>query len=115
MARRWFRGAAAAAAIGLVVGGSTVAWGASTVRMKDGAASSENFFRPRTLRVERGTRVVWRNSGARPHTTTSNSGLWDSETLQPGESFRRRFRKAGTFRYHCEIHSGMTGKIVVRA
>ncbi len=114
MSGRWLRGAAALA-IGVVLSGSTVASGAATVRMKDGAGADDNFFRPRRLVVDKGTRVVWRNSGARPHTTTSNRGLWDSGTLQPGETFPRRFRKVGTFRYHCEIHDGMTGKIVVVA
>jgi plastocyanin len=114
MPRPWLRGAAAAIGLALMMSG--VASGAtSTVRMRDGAGASDNFFRPRTLRVEKGTRVVWRNRGARPHTSTSNSGLWDSDTLQPGQSFARRFRRAGTFRYHCDIHDGMTGKIVVTA
>lgn len=115
MARRWLRAGVAAAAVGLVVGVSTVASGAATVRMRDGSGADENFFRPRTLRVDRGERVVWRNRGTRPHTTTSNTGRWDSGTLQPSQSFARRFRKTGTFRYHCEIHDGMTGKIVVEA
>jgi plastocyanin len=108
MTRRLLRGAAVVA-VGVVLSTSTMASGASTVRMKD------NFFRPGTLRVQKGTRVVWRNAGTRPHTTTSNSGAWNSGTLQPGETFKRRFRKAGRFRYHCEIHAGMTGKIVVVA
>jgi plastocyanin len=97
--------------IGLVLGASTPAGAAARVRMRDSA--DDNFFRPRRLVVEKGTRVVWRNAGARPHTTTSNTGLWDSGTVQPGQSFGRRFRRTGTFRYHCEIHDGMTGKIVV--
>ena len=29
------------------------------------------------------------------------------------DTFRRRFRRAGTFRYHCEIHAGMTATITV--
>jgi plastocyanin len=115
MARRGLRAAAATAAVGLVVGISSAASGATTVRMVDGSGSDDNFYRPRTLRVDKGTRVMWRNNGSRPHTTTSNRGLWNSGTLEPGETFARRFRKVGTFRFHCEIHDGMTGKIVVRA
>jgi plastocyanin len=108
MTRRWMRGVAVVA-VAMVLGTSTVASGAATVRMKD------NFFRPGTMRVQKGTRVVWRNAGANPHTTTSNSGKWNSGTLQPGETFKRRFRKVGRFRYHCQIHAGMTGRIVVVA
>ena len=101
------RVAAAAIAVGLAVMGAGVASSATAVRMKD------NFFRSKTVQVEKGTRVRWVNRGSRPHTTTHNSGKWDSGTLNPGESFARRFRKVGTFRYHCEIHAGMTGKVVV--
>ncbi len=79
------------------------------IRMRD------NVFRPRSVTIQRGTRVRWVNRGNNPHTTTSDRGLWDSGILEPGESFTRRFRRAGTFRYHCEIHPGMTATIVVTA
>lgn len=79
------------------------------IRMRD------NVFRPRSVTIQRGTRVRWVNRGSNPHTTTSDTGLWDSGILSPGDSFARRFRRAGTFRYHCEIHVGMTARIVVTA
>jgi plastocyanin len=69
-------------------------------------------FRPRNLMIARGTVVRWVNRGARTHTTTSNTGLWN-HTLAPGETFRRRFRRMGTFAYHCSIHAQMTGTITV--
>ena len=72
----------------------------------------DNVFRPGTLTIDRGTVVRWVNRGDRTHTTTSDTGLWD-RTLSPGETFRRRFRRLGTFAYHCEIHSGMTATINV--
>jgi plastocyanin len=70
-------------------------------------------FRPRSLTIERGTVVRWRNRGERNHTTTSDTNRWDSGILAPGESFRRRFRRAGTFAYHCDIHPQMTATITV--
>jgi plastocyanin len=73
----------------------------------------DNRFRPRDITIERGTRVRWVNRGSNPHTTTSNTGLWDSGTLSSGERFTRRFGRRGTFRYHCEIHPSMTARIVV--
>ena len=78
------------------------------VRMVDG-----NTFRPGRITIARGDRVRWVNRASVTHTTTSNGGLWN-ETLQPGERFSRRFRRAGTFGYMCTIHAGMTGTIVVR-
>ncbi len=70
-------------------------------------------FRARVLEISRGTRVRWTNRGSVPHTTTSNTGIWDSGSIAPGGTFSRVFRNAGTFRYHCTIHTGMKGKIVV--
>ena len=72
----------------------------------------DNAFKPKVVQVAKGTRVVWVNNGEDAHTTTSKKGLWDA-TLQPGEAFRFRFRKAGTFRYFGQFHDGMTGRIVV--
>ena len=69
---------------------------------------------PATATVTKGTVVSWKNTGFFGHTSTSNTGLWNSGPVGPGKTFSRAFKKAGTFRYHCTIHSGMTGKIVVR-
>jgi plastocyanin len=71
-------------------------------------------FRPRTITVSRGTRVRWVNRGSVNHTSTSNTGLWNSGTIAPGDSFSRVFRRAGTFRYHCTIHTDMRGRVVVQ-
>ncbi len=77
-----------------------------TVVMKD------NYFSPKTITIPKGTRIRWVNRGEVPHTTTSTRGLWD-RTLAPGETYTRTFKRAGTFRYYCVFHSGMTGKIIV--
>ena len=86
--------------------GSSVATQVVRVRIVDFA------FRPRNLMIARGTVVRWVNRGARTHTTTSNTSLWNNK-LAPGETFRRRFRRTGTFAYHCSIHPQMTGTITV--
>ena len=75
----------------------------------------DNRFRGGTVTIERGTVVKWVNRGNNPHTTTSDSGVWDSGTLLTGDSFRRRFRRVGTFDYMCVIHPSMTGTITVVA
>ena len=70
-------------------------------------------FRPQKLSVTKGTRVKWVNKDSVSHTTTANRGQWDSGTLASGDAFSRTFKKAGTFRYHCSLHSSMVGKVVV--
>jgi plastocyanin len=69
-------------------------------------------FHPQTLDVAKGTKVVFSNSAGVAHTATDN-GVFDSGQIKPGESFAVRFEQKGTFRYHCEIHPFMHGKIVV--
>ena len=48
------------------------------------------------------------------HTVTADSGLFGGGSLAPGAAFSHTFRAAGTFRYHCSIHTYMTGTITVR-
>jgi plastocyanin len=76
------------------------------VRMVDDA------FRPRNLTISRGTRVRWVNAGNSDHSSTA-TGSWDSGLLDPGESYRRVFRRTGSFPYFCTAHPGMRGTITV--
>jgi Cupredoxin-like domain len=62
--------------------------------------------------VKAGTNVIWENRDDTQHTTTSNSGLWDSGILNPGQNFNFTFSHAGTFSYICNVHP-MTGTVVV--
>ncbi len=59
--------------------------------------------------------MTWVNNDTVPHTATSDTGVWDSGTLNPGQSFSFTFNDAGTFPYHCAIHgaASMSGTIVV--
>lgn len=78
------------------------------------AVTINNFaFAPQMLKVKVGTTVTWTNQQGTTHTTTSDTGVWDSGNLAHGKSFSFTFTKAGTFPYHCAIHSSMTGTIEV--
>lgn len=70
-------------------------------------------FQPATINVPRGTIVGWKNFGPSAHTSTSDDGFWDSGTLMPGDIFGVRFRRAGTFPYHCSFHPFMTATVTV--
>lgn len=71
-------------------------------------------FLQRNVTVNLGDSVKWINQGPSTHTSTSDTGLWDSSNLIPGAKFSRVFDKAGKFAYHCSIHQGMTGIVNVR-
>jgi plastocyanin len=71
-------------------------------------------FSPTPRNVPVGTTVTWTNATTgTPHTTTSDTGAWDSGTVNAGGSFSFTFTTAGTFNYHCSFHQslGMVGTI----
>ena len=90
-----------------VLGGATPAEAARTrVKIVDFS------FKPRRVEIPQGTKVTWVNRGQSPHTVTSTTGKFDSGELAPGETFTRRFKQTGVFRYFCEIHPDMKGKVL---
>jgi plastocyanin len=98
-----------AAGLALVAGLPAMAQGTVDV------AAQDNVFNPVTVNVTAGTTVRWTNSGNNPHTTTSDTGLWDSGTMNAGAVFTHTFTTPGTFPYSCTFHAslGMTGTVVV--
>ena len=76
-------------------------------------AARDSFFQPDTIHVAAGLPVRWTNEGTVNHTVVSDSALWTSDPLAPTWWFEVRFVSAGTYPYHCSLHSGMTGTVVV--
>jgi len=74
-------------------------------------------FRPDSIRVPPGATVTWVNCedvGQEPHTTTSDSAVWNSSEFGPGSRFSHTFPTGGAFPYHCTPHPFMLGKIIVQ-
>jgi plastocyanin len=73
----------------------------------------DNFeFTPQTLRIDKGTRVVFSNTSGTAHTAT-DKGVFDTGRIRADKSAAVRFQQKGTFAYHCKIHPFMHGKVVV--
>jgi plastocyanin len=72
-------------------------------------------FAPTTTTIKVGDRVTWTNRDAFSHTSTSDTGAWDTGVITAGASGSFTFASAGTFAYHCSIHSFMKGTVVVQA
>jgi plastocyanin len=71
-------------------------------------------FHPAALSVPQGTTVTWINcEDATLHTTTSDTEVWDSGGLSPGETFTLEFNGTGAFPYHCTPHPFMEGSVEV--
>lgn len=71
-------------------------------------------FNPSPLTIAVGTTVRWTNDDTIAHDSTSNANVWASGNMNPGAHFDFTFQAAGTYPYHCTIHSGMTGTVVVQ-
>jgi plastocyanin len=106
--------------IGLLL--ALVLQGSAEAATKD--VSIVNFaFNPTTAKVKLGDAVKWTNNSASLHTTSSDGfadgqgtagvNLWHSGNLGTNGTFTFTFAVAGTFPYHCSIHSSMRGRVKV--
>lgn len=76
-------------------------------------AVADFAFTPKTITIEAGGDVTWRNADDFDHTVKADDGSFDSAEIKPGTTFKRTFPAAGTFTYFCNIHNSMTGSVVV--
>jgi plastocyanin len=71
-------------------------------------------FRPRTVEIEAGDVVVWRNAETVAHTVTADTGAIESPLIDPGKEWSQRFARPGTYIYHCTPHPFMKAEIRVK-
>jgi plastocyanin len=87
----------------------------SSVAIPTGASLlTKTAFSPDDLTVAVGTTVTWMNTDSVSHTSTSDGSGWNSGAIAPGAQFSFAFQTTGTFAYHCGIHPGMVGSVIVR-
>ena len=58
--------------------------------------------------------MTWTNNDPVAHTVTSDNGVFASGNLSPGATFSYTFNTAGTYSYHCSIHTYMVGTVAVQ-
>jgi plastocyanin len=80
-----------------------------------------NAFSPGTITVKANSTVTWNNKDGVAHTVTSDTpGLFESGSISSsggyggGGTWSHSFTTAGSFPYHCSIHSSMKGTVVVQ-
>ena len=99
-------GDTAAPAASEAAGGDTAAPGEPVIEISGFAFSG-------VTSVPAGTVLTIANNDSAPHTFTADDGSFDTGTIQPGATAEVTLSTAGTFAYHCDIHSSMTGSITV--
>lgn len=78
-----------------------------TVHMKD------SFFKPESIQVHSGDKVLFVNDDEIGHTVTSADRSFDSNDIAGGKSWQYTFAHSGTYAYVCVYHPWMKGNITV--
>ena len=82
-------------------------------------AISGYAFSPTPLTINLGSSVYWKNNDGMTHTATADIASafqFNTGNIPGGGAMSTLvvFTQAGTFPYHCAIHGGMTGSIIVQ-
>jgi plastocyanin len=99
---------------------ATACGGSASTTTSGGAAAGGQVvmkgfaFSPGSITIKVGESVTWTNQDGTTHTVTANNGEFSSGNIASGGGFTFKFDKAGTYPYHCSIHSTMKGTIVVQ-
>jgi plastocyanin len=103
---------AAGAALGVMLGTSTVAAGPPAAEPR--IEITKHSFSLPTVSVPAGATVTWVNHDDDVHTVVSTTALFRSPGLDTDDSYSYRFTTPGTYEYFCTLHPLMVGKIIVR-
>ncbi|HLX35142.1 MAG TPA: plastocyanin/azurin family copper-binding protein [Candidatus Limnocylindrales bacterium] len=90
-------------------GGCTVTTATGTVE----AGVADFQFNPTNVTAKVGDVITWKNSGPTDHTVTLDAGGCDTGHITTGSSASLTFTQAGTYPFHCSIHSSMKGTITI--
>ena len=73
-------------------------------------------FSPKSLSIARGTTVTfaWRDDDTAHNVVSRGAKRFRSIGVRESGSRSRKFTSAGTYRYVCTLHPGMSGRITVR-
>jgi plastocyanin len=86
---------------------------AQPVRTTEVSMPKSYRFDPKTIEVDAGATVTWRNEDNFTH-TVEVEGREDMK-VEPGESVSVTFSQPGTYDYVCTLHShDMRGEVIVR-
>jgi plastocyanin len=80
-----------------------------------GVAVKDDFFKPSSLTIVKGTKVVWTWKGQGRHNVVVGQGpsQFRSDIKRQG-TYSHTFKKTGTWHLVCTVHPGMNMKVVAK-
>lgn len=90
----------------------------STKVSRPGCEKTDSCYTPSKIVIKQGSSVTWVNEDVAFHSVTSGyydepSEIFDSDYLDPEESFTFIFENIGTYDYFCTLHPWMKGQVIV--
>jgi plastocyanin len=77
-------------------------------------SQAQGAYHPNPVTVAAGQAVTWTwEDQGNQHSVSADDGSFESCLQGSGSSFTTTFTKAGTYPYHCSIHSQMKGSVTV--
>ena len=70
-------------------------------------------FDPTAITAKVGQVIAFTNTGAAPHTATLDDGSCTTPNIAAGAADGLTFSAAGSYPFHCAIHTQMKGTITV--
>lgn len=97
------------AAVG-ALGAASVANAATT-----NVAITAKGFKPAEVAIRPGDTVTWKNTDRSPRQVVSNTGIFKSPVLKPGQSYSFVFGEESSYSYHGAFNPRLTGTVHVRS
>ncbi|WP_424355656.1 cupredoxin domain-containing protein [Methanobacterium sp. MBAC-LM] len=70
-------------------------------------------FKPNPMYVTSGAMVRWTNQDSTPYKIISDTGNFESPTLNKGDTFTYTFDKKGEYNYYDGLNSSIRGRVIV--
>ena len=96
-----------------VIGGASAASAGKTATAT--VSITATGFAPQDVRIRPGDTVTWKNDDTKAHSVVADTGSFQSPTLQPGQTYSRRFGAESSISYHDGTKVTETGTINVVA
>ena len=93
--------------------GAATATTASAVKVV-ADSQKQGAYQPDPVTVQAGQSITWTwEDQGNQHSVSADDGSFESCLQGAGSTFTATFTKAGTYAYHCSIHSQMKGTVTV--